>query len=70
MPKHTIEFNLPEEREELEMTMNAGKYYSCLSQLNSLLRKNYKYSDKQFVTWEEIGDIFHEILEGQEVNLD
>jgi hypothetical protein len=69
MPKHIIEFDLPEENEELETVMNAGKYYSCLSSFSMLLREKYKYSENQNVTWEQVRELFDSILEDNDVDL-
>lgn len=42
--KHIIEFNLPEEQEELQTYMNAPKLSSAMFDFeNDVLRKNIKY---------------------------
>jgi hypothetical protein len=45
MPKHIIEFNLPEEREELSITMQAGSFYSAWYTLREYLRSRVKYDE-------------------------
>lgn len=41
--KATLEFNLPEEQEDFELSVNVYKYYSVLFELNSFLRSKIKY---------------------------
>lgn len=42
--KHILEFNLPEEKEDLDVAMNAGKYHSFIHELmHSKLRSITKY---------------------------
>lgn len=43
MPKHIIEFNLPEENEELNTTLKASKYFSMLTDMSEYLRRMTKY---------------------------
>ena len=43
MPKAILEFSLPEEDQEHELAINAGKYYSILWDLDQFLRNKVKY---------------------------
>lgn len=45
MPKVTLEFNLPEEKEEYLVAMDGGKYYSQIGEFTSYLRSIIKYSN-------------------------
>ena len=37
--KHTMTFNLPEDKEEYEQALNVGKYYNAVSDYAQLLQK-------------------------------
>lgn len=71
MPKHIIEFTLPEEQEELAVTMKAMDMSIALSEFyNESLRKRLKYeddsySDKELKLLETIKKEFFEILNGR-----
>jgi hypothetical protein len=69
--KATLEFSLPEEREEYELTSNAGKYHSALWDLREAIRQVVKYgTDEAKVTaWEEVQEMFFRVLEDNEVSL-
>ena len=43
MSKVTIEYNLPEEQDELDQANSAGKYYSVLWDLDQYLRNYVRY---------------------------
>ena len=45
--KATLEFSLPEEREEFEMTNKAGDYYSQLHEIDNYLRSLLKHGDPE-----------------------
>jgi len=45
--KATLEFNLPEEREEFEMTNKAVDYYSQLHEIDEYLRSLLKHGDPE-----------------------
>ena len=59
MPKHTIEFNLPEEEEELRITMNASRYLAIIFGLNEWLRSEIKYQELP----EETKDTYQKVRE-------
>lgn len=43
MPKHIIEFNLPDETEDLDLVMHAGAYWVAIDEIRQLLRKYRNY---------------------------
>lgn len=45
MPKHTIEFELPSEREELNTVMHASEYYSALWEIDQYCRGILKHGN-------------------------
>ena len=45
MPKVTLSYTLPEEREEYAITMAAGDYYAVLFDLDNFLRSKLKYEE-------------------------
>ena len=61
MPKHTITFNLPEEQDDLNITLRASKYLCTLADMSEFLRKITKYgthpSKEREVTPEEMAII-------------
>lgn len=54
MPKVTLEFNLPEEREEYTAAIKAMDLSIVLSEFDSFLRKILKYGSERFKTDEEL----------------
>jgi len=70
MPKHIIEFNLPDEQDDLDMTLNARKYYLTLHEIrdelrvmvkhNSLKIKGKKEMETLLKVSEKIANIFKE----------
>lgn len=62
MPKHIIEFNMPEESEELRMTMSASKHYSILWDIVQLVRKWRKYDDREALPKDEVMSELNELL--------
>ena len=45
MPKSTLEFNLPEERDELRYALNAVAYIAALQEIDNYLRGRLKYEE-------------------------
>jgi len=62
MAKLILEFNLPEEREEAEMTQKAGAYHSMLWEIAQYARKLRKYDERDSLPKEEVVDKLHELL--------
>jgi hypothetical protein len=44
MPKVTIEYNFPEEKDEFDQTNNAAKYYAVLWDIDQYMRNKVKYA--------------------------
>lgn len=57
MPKHTIHFNLPEEKEELELAMKSLDNFLVVEGLDNFLRSKIKYGNLP----EEVTTIYQEI---------
>ena len=73
--KATIEFNLPEDQEEYDMTNNASKMYMALWDIKQLFRSTLKYNptglnDEQLEQWEVMRGEFFEILDNNDLKLD
>lgn len=72
MPKHIIEFNLPEESEELKTTFKASSMHCALSDIGNVYRSKLKYenlSDTEYKIYEEMREKFWEILKEYEIDL-
>jgi len=73
--KAIIEFELPEDRDEYEMTNNASKMYLALWDIKQLFRSTLKYnptrlSTEQLEQWEAMRNEFFEILDNNDLKLD
>lgn len=66
MPKATITFNLPDEKEEYKLAMSAGKLHCALYDLYTWLRADTKYGEGKY---EEVYTKFWEILRENDVDL-
>ena len=63
MPKHIIEFNLPEEREELQWAMKGIHYSIALDNIDNYLRSKLKYTELteiQAEIYQEIRDMVND----------
>jgi hypothetical protein len=58
--KATLEFNLPDDREDFELATNGYKYYGVLWEFDQHLRAKIKYDEKLS---EEVHDTYQEIRE-------
>ena len=45
--KATLEFNLPEDRDDFNYANNGFNYYMALVEMDQWLRSEYKYNDKE-----------------------
>jgi hypothetical protein len=73
MPKVTIEFNSIEEQHELELCINASKWYSIVWDYSEYLRTKIKYgelSDDAYKAIEEVREKLHELLNDEGLKLD
>ena len=73
--KAILEFELPEDQQEYEMTVDATKMYSALWDIKQLIRSKLKYNsdsltDIELRQWEIIQDEFYCILNDQNIQLD
>ena len=45
--KATLEFNLPEDKEDFDFATNGINYYAALCEFDNWLRSEYKYNGKE-----------------------
>jgi hypothetical protein len=45
--KATLEFNLPEDKEDFDFATNGINYYSALTEFDNWLRSEYKYNGNE-----------------------
>ena len=55
--RHTISFNLPDEKNELLMAERGGDYFSVLWNIHNELRNHYKYNKKPTDVLDAINDL-------------
>lgn len=71
--KVTIEYTLPEEREEMEHAIKGHDYMAVLASLDNQLRSIVKYgnnlSEDSKVTYQAARDLLHKAAEGRGVEL-
>jgi hypothetical protein len=70
--KAIIEFNLPEDQHEYDIAVKSNAMYNALWDVNTMLRKYYKYSELpsgQLEIVEAIREEFFEILNELEINI-
>jgi len=60
--KATLEFNLPEEKDEYDFANNGINYYSALVEFDQWLRSEYKYNDNEamFKVREKLNEFINE----------
>ena len=73
--KAILEFELPEDQQEYEMTVDAPKMYSALWDIKQLIRSKLKYNpdgltDIELKQWEFMQDEFYCILDNHNLKLD
>ena len=71
--KAILKFNLPEERPEFELAVDASKWYSVCWDMDQYLRSETKYApddmpDEVYKTLKEIRDKLHEFLSQNDVD--
>jgi hypothetical protein len=72
MPKVTIEFNTIDEQHELELCINASKWYSIVWDYSEYLRTKIKYdelSDDAYKAIEQAREKLHELLNDEGLKL-
>ena len=73
--KVILEFELPDDQSEYELTVDAPKMYSALWDIKQLIRSKLKYNpdgltDIELNQWEIIQDEFYCILDNHNLKLD
>ena len=63
---HTIEFNLPDDQEDLDIVLKAREMYSALIEIDNVLRTQLKYGerDKDADTMLQVRQLANEGLSG------
>jgi hypothetical protein len=67
--KATLEFSLPDERDEFHHACKARDYYAALCAVSNELRSKIKYTD-EVGSWEAARELFFEVLRDEGVELD
>lgn len=74
MPKVTITFNLPEEREDYAIATNANSMYSFIWDFEQALRARYKHteppSEEARAEFEAIKELYYTLKLESNINLD
>jgi hypothetical protein len=65
--KAILEFNLPEDNQEFELTSKALKMYSTLWDLDVWLRSEIKYKDKEL---DEVRNKLRELMADNRIDFD
>ena len=63
MPIVTLEFQVPEEQEEMNLALNGSKYYGILYDFSQWARTLGKYDEREQLPKEEVIKKIHELLE-------
>ena len=66
--KATLEFNLPEDRDDFNYATNGFNYYMALVEMDEWLRSEYKYNGKEDMY--EVREKLREIILENNVKLD
>ncbi len=61
-----LEFNLPEDKDDLHMAQRGHKYVFALIDFANRLREGMKYHGKD---WDEISEVFYSILEDKQIDV-
>jgi len=69
MPEVTLKFNLPEESEEFETSVNGQKYRDTLNDLRDYIRNKRKHSDDTSTTWDEVFTVFWDAVKDNNIEL-
>ncbi len=67
MPKHIIEFRLPEESEDLNLALHAEAYSSALWEIRNILRKyrnHYEFTEEESAAefFQKLSEELYEVL--------
>lgn len=69
MSQASLTFNLPEDKEDFLLAVNAGTVRSALEEFSRALRGKVKHGDDPDTTWEEVRQLFWDILRDYDVEL-
>ena len=61
--KATLQFNLPEEKEEFDMTNKAVDYYSQLHEIDNYLRSLLKHGDPEAQSTRQLAENIRNMIE-------
>jgi hypothetical protein len=69
--KATLSYTIPEERDEFELALRAGRYVAALEDFANEMRQIIKYGDEdaQATTWTAVREKFFQVLEHRGVEL-
>lgn len=67
MPKLILEYQMPEDKSDYEMALNASKYAGIINEFKNELRQKIKYesdslSDAELKVYEDIRTRLHQII--------
>jgi len=65
--KAILEFNLPDEQEELKLAQNGAKYSFLLDELDSNLRSMIKYENKVTIRIDAVRELIVKLREDYEL---
>lgn len=71
MPELILKFNLPEEQTEADMATSALGLFSAIHDFKNELRgklKHGNYTDDEYAILDQLNDLFHEILENNNIS--
>lgn len=74
--KATLEFNLPEDKDDFELATKGGNWYSVVWDMDQWLRSQYKhmpdeeYSEDRYNAYYEARQKLNQIINDNGVNLD
>lgn len=73
--KATLEFNLPNDRENFELAVNSSYYYTVIFEMDQYLRSRIKYaeddeSDDTINAFQNARDKLHEFMAENGINLE
>lgn len=66
--KATLEFNLPDDKEDFDYATNGFNYYLSLVEMDQWLRSEYKYNGKEDMY--EVREKLNEIILANNVNIE
>ncbi len=68
--KATLSFNLPDEEYAYRLAINGARYQAALYDLRMAIRDKVKYAVEATTTWDDVSDMFWQIIREADVELD